>query len=75
MIKRFETQEFDEIEDVDMDFDEIQEELEIDEDEAYVRETGGMSEGEEDGVWIGDEFVGIGDDEELEDFDITEEEL
>ena len=74
MNKRFETQEFDEVEDVDMDFDEIQDEYELDEDEAYVRETGGMSEGEEDGVWIGDEFVGIGDDEELEDFDIAEEE-
>lgn len=72
MGKQFETQEFDEIEDVDMEDEGLPTEFELDEDETYVRETGGMSEGEEDGVWVGDEFIGLGDDEELEDYDIIE---
>lgn len=39
---------------------------ELDEDEQYVRET--------EGTWEGDEYVGIGDDEELEDLDLIDEE-
>ncbi len=54
---------------IDDEFDkevEIEEQDELDEDESYIRET--------EGTWDGDDYVGISDDEELEDYDLIEEE-
>jgi hypothetical protein len=45
---------------------EFDEEVELDEDEAYIRET--------EGTWDGDDYVAVSDDEELEDYDLIEEE-
>lgn len=45
---------------------EIEEQEELDEDEAYIRET--------EGAWDGDDYIAISDDEELEDYDLIKEE-
>ena len=65
-IKVMEKEMEDHMERVLIDDPEIEQLEELDEDEQYVRET--------EGIWDGDDYVGISDDEELEDYDLIEEE-